>query len=81
MAKGIVVPRGFRAAANTGLYWQGAKTLMTPLIYQTGPKTSAQDCIYRLALIVSAGHRRSLSFELGIRGHAVNLEIVAALTL
>jgi hypothetical protein len=26
MAKVIVVPRGFRAAANTGLYWQGAKT-------------------------------------------------------
>jgi hypothetical protein len=26
MAKGIVVPGGFRAAANTGLYWQGAKT-------------------------------------------------------
>jgi hypothetical protein len=26
MAKGIVVPSGFRAATNTGLYWQGAKT-------------------------------------------------------
>jgi len=26
MAKGIVVPRAFRAAANTGLYWQGAKS-------------------------------------------------------
>jgi hypothetical protein len=26
MAKGIVVPSAFRAAANTGLYWQGAKS-------------------------------------------------------
>jgi hypothetical protein len=35
MAKGIVVPQGtngvFRAAANTGLYWQGAKNPMVPL--------------------------------------------------
>jgi hypothetical protein len=27
MAMGIVVPKAFRAAANTGLYWQGAKSL------------------------------------------------------
>jgi hypothetical protein len=26
MAKVVVVPSGFRAAANTGPYWQGAKT-------------------------------------------------------
>jgi hypothetical protein len=26
MATVIVVPRAFRAAANTGLYWQGAKS-------------------------------------------------------
>jgi hypothetical protein len=30
MAKVIVVPRVFRAAGNTGLYWQGAKSPKVP---------------------------------------------------